>query len=63
MNTCPACHQHLEPASQQPNQARLEHCANCGVVWLDFGSRRPALYEKLEEQVQRWEANLARRQA
>ena len=55
---CPSC-QHLIASRQQKNQSEpdvlFEICSSCGVIWMDFGPRRPRLHRSVEAQVARWE--------
>lgn len=39
----------------------FEICYFCGMVVLDFGSQRPALYQALEKQIERWDHALKTR--
>jgi Zn-finger nucleic acid-binding protein len=46
--------------ARRPEQEVLfEICGACGLIWLDFGSSRPALHRALERQTARWSARRA----
>lgn len=63
MQVCPACRQKQQPEDSPTERVELAYCADCKVVWLEFGTERPRLYVWLDTQVRHWEAALARRQA
>lgn len=57
---CPHCLNHI---IQGPKHQELmfEICSSCGMVVLDFGAQRPALYQALEKQIERWDQALKAR--
>lgn len=65
MTICPQCqvstHVLQTPSRSQRQGIQFDHCQHCKLIFLDFGAQRPALYQKLEEQVERWEAGIAKR--
>lgn len=53
MHCCPHC-ENTVPFTQD-GELFLEICEDCGLILLDFGPKRPRLYENAEEQTRRWD--------
>ena len=57
---CPPCLNSISPGTNH-QELMFEICCHCGTVVLDFGAQRPALYQALEKQIDRWDHALKTR--
>lgn len=55
MKTCFVC---LPTEPKLQKEIEVDYCMICGIFYLNFGERRPRLYQQLETQTRRWEKRL-----